>query len=195
MLFSISAGHFEGFWSFQQPGHCSNIKAKLAEAIICNLSLPLLCLVVRTEAVVVTNAAGLSVTMDLNAGATLKSSIYLAPAWSIGGEIGSSVPLKTCGGGFGPKRFGRHGITTDFLRVDGRFIADERGNPALQRKTARSFFSATSERRRNAASTVSAVVHEKLAGRISIRFQLPAGGVRSAAVCRQRLFHAVAVVR
>jgi hypothetical protein len=70
-----------------QPGQCSKIKAKLA-AIICMM---FLCLAAQAEAVVVTNATGLSVSMDLNGDYTVQSS---APAWTFGGEIGSSLPLK-----------------------------------------------------------------------------------------------------
>ena len=68
-----------------QPRRCPSIKTKLIIAVC----FALLCLDARAETVVVTNAVGLSVTVEANGNYTVQSS---APAWTLGGEMG--CPLK-----------------------------------------------------------------------------------------------------
>jgi hypothetical protein len=77
----------------------SNIKTKLVIAIC----FALLCLGVRADAVVVTNGAGLSITMDSNGNYTVQSS---APEWTFGGEI--AHPLKNAVTSSGKDSVGRY---------------------------------------------------------------------------------------
>jgi hypothetical protein len=68
------------------PNECKH-GIKLCAAIC----IALFCLVARSRAAIITNAAGLSVSMDLNGDYSVQSSV---PAWTFGGKINSLMPLK-----------------------------------------------------------------------------------------------------
>src|SRR6266704_204479 len=89
---------------------------KIRTKLVFAVCFALLCLDARAEAVVVTNAAGLSVTLDASGNYTVQS---FAPTWTFGGEMG--CPIKNAAESSGKDSVGR------YLRIS--FEWTEGGSP------------------------------------------------------------------
>src|SRR5260221_13444021 len=76
---------------------------KHTKKLVIAICFALLCLDTRADAVVITNAAGLSVAMDTNGNYAVQSAVQ---AWTFGGEINRA--LKNAAAGSGKDSIGRY---------------------------------------------------------------------------------------
>src|SRR5277367_4447268 len=79
----------------------SKHRVKLGAAIC----IALLCCVARSKAVVVTNVAGLSVSMDVSGDYSVQSSV---PVWTFGGKIDSLMPIRHVAASAGQDAVGQY---------------------------------------------------------------------------------------